>query len=87
MDDGGFILGALGIPDHQVGVGSRDDPAFSGIKVVDLGRVGAGDGDEAILVELSSDLEAVKRTSGDGAPSPPHASEMGAAHVPPLSPR
>ena len=53
---GRFILGALWIPDHDVGVGPRDYPPLPGVEVVDLGSVGAGDRHKLVLVQFTSDL-------------------------------
>lgn len=56
MDGFGFILGSLRVPDHHISICPRDDPAFPGVKVVDLGCIWACDGNKAILIHFTSNL-------------------------------
>lgn len=52
----GSLLGALRVPDHQVSIGPRDDPALAGVQVIDLGSVGAGHSYKLVLVHFASNL-------------------------------
>lgn len=48
------------VPDDEVGVGAHGDPTLTGVQVQDLGRVGAGDRHEHVLVHLACSLEGKK---------------------------
>lgn len=52
-----FILGSFRVPDHHVSISSRDDPAFPGVEVVDLGCIWACDCDKTIFIYFTSNLE------------------------------
>lgn len=54
---GGDDLGAVRVPQHQVGIWTHSNATFAGVKVEDLGGVGAGHGHKLVLVHLARHLK------------------------------
>lgn len=54
-------LSGVGVPEHQVCVGSHSDAALTGVQVKDLGCVRAGYGHKLVLIHLSGHLKRKER--------------------------